>query len=396
VLDGLDITEPGFFLRPDYYELLGWLRDESPVHAVTDGSLLVSRYDDIRGISRQPELFSSRHGAMANDPVRGHEPNDETASILHLDPPLHAAYRRLLNREFTPRAVGRLEPAIRERTRAVLDALPSDEPVDLVAEVTSPIPVMVIADLLGIGDGDLADFRRWSDAVISVSDFPTDETLRLAAELFGFLGDHVTRRLAQEGDQADDLLGLLVKAEVEGHPLTPGQIRMFCLTLLVAGNETTRSLLAGGIHALALHPDQRAALAAEPAMVPNAIEECLRWVAPIQAFCRTALADTSIAGVEVPAGSYLVLLYASGNRDERAFGPTADRFDIARPATPAHVAFGFGEHLCLGAALARLEARVVLEELLARFPAYQLAGEPVLSPSTLTRAIERLPVVLAP
>lgn len=401
MLDDLDIRQPGFFLRPDYYEQLAWLRAESPVHPVADGSLLVSRYDDIREISRRPELFSSRHGAMANDPVRGHEPNDEAASILHLDPPRHAAYRGLLNREFTPRAVSRLEPAIRDMTRTVLDALPRHEPVDLVAEVTSPIPVMVIAELLGIGDGDMADFRRWSDAVITVSDFPTDESLRLSGELFGFLGDHVARRLAERGGDDhghDDLLGLLVRAEVDGAPLTPGQIRMFCLTLLVAGNETTRSLLAGGAQALAEHPDQRARLAADldPGAVAGAVEECLRWVTPIQAFCRTAMVDTEIAGVPVPAGSYLVLLYASGNRDERVFGPTADRFDAARPATPAHVAFGFGEHLCLGSALARVEARIVVEELLARFPSYELAGEPAFTPSTLTRGIERMPVVLAP
>jgi cytochrome P450 len=404
VLDDLDITRPGFFLRPDYYELLAWLRSESPVHAVADGSLLVSRYDDIREISRRPELFSSRHGALANDPVRAAGPDDEAGSILHLDPPRHAAYRRLLNREFTPRAAGRLGPMIRERTRAVLAELPTDEPIDFVAEVASPIPVMVIAELLGIGDGDLADFRRWSDAVITVSDFPTDESMRLGAELFRFLGDHVKRRMARrgaagdpgDGGPGDDLIGLLVRAEVDGAPLTAAQIHMFCLTLLVAGNETTRSLLAGGAHALAEHPDQRAHLVAVPTDVPNAVEECLRWVTPIQSFCRTATADTEIAGVPVPAGSYLLLLYASGNRDERAFGPTADRFDVTRPATPAHVAFGFGEHLCLGSALARLEARVVLEELLARFPTYEPVGEPELTPSTLTRSIDRMPVVLAP
>jgi cytochrome P450 len=393
-LEDLDVTRPGVFQRPDYYELLAWLRAESPVHRVADGSLLVSRYDDIREISRRPELFSSRHGAIVNDPLRGGKPDDQAGSIVHLDPPLHTAYRQLLNRRFTPRAVGGLEPAIRELTRSVLDRLPAREPVDFVAEVASPIPVMVIADLLGIAAGDRSDFRRWSDALITISDFPTEESMRLSAELFEFLGDHVARGLAE--DSGDDLLGLLTRAEVGGRPLTPEQIRMFCMTLLVAGNETTRSLLAGGVQALAEHPGQRARLAADPEAMATAVEECLRWVTPIQAFCRTALADTEIAGVDVPAGSYLVLLYASGNRDERAFGPTADQFDAARPPSPAHVAFGFGEHLCLGSALARLEARIVLEELLARFPGYELAGEPVLTPSTLTRSIENMPVVLIP
>jgi cytochrome P450 len=394
VLDDLDVTRPGFFLRPDYYDLLAWLRGESPVHPVADGSLLVSRYDDIREISRRPDVYSSRHGVLVNDPLRGAQPDDEAGSIIHLDPPLHAAYRRLLNREFTPRAVGGLEPAIRRLTRSVLEGLPRGEVVDFVAEIAVPIPVMVIADLLGIADGDRADFQRWSDAVITVSDFPTDESVRLGAELFAFLGEHVDRRRADPG--GDDLLGLLARAEVDGRPLTFEQMRLFCLTLLVAGNETTRSLLAGGAQVLAEHPDQRARLAADPERMPAAVEECLRWVTPIQAFCRTAMADTEVAGVPVPAGSYLVLLYASGNRDERVFGPAADRFDASRPPTPAHVGFGFGEHLCLGSALARLEARVVLEEVLARFPRYALAGEPVLTPSTLTRSIERMPVILDP
>ena len=170
---------------------------------------------------------------------------------------------------------------------------------------------------------------------------------------------------------------------------------LFCLTLLVAGNETTRSLLSGGLHALAEHPDQRAALVADPALLGDAVEECLRWVTPIQAFCRTTTRDVEVGGCPIPADAYLVMLYASGNRDESVFGPTARSFDVARPPTPGHVAFGFGEHLCLGAALARLEARIVLEEVLLRFPAYEVIGPPTYVPSTLTRSMDTLPLRLA-
>jgi cytochrome P450 len=167
---------------------------------------------------------------------------------------------------------------------------------------------------------------------------------------------------------------------------------MFSLTLLVAGNETTRHLLSGSLIALAQHPDQRAALVADPSGLPGAVEECLRWVTPIHQFARTVVADTTIGGRPVAADDYVVMLYASGNRDEDAFGPTADRFDVTRPASPPNLGFGFGEHLCLGAALARLEGRVVLEEVLARHPTFELAGDPVIAPSSLVHGPETLAV----
>jgi cytochrome P450 len=387
----LDITRPGFFLQPDYPELLRWLRDESPVHRLVDGTVLVSRYDDIRSISRQPELFSSRHGALVNDPVRASGPDDGSGSILHLDPPIHAEWRKLMHREFTPKAAMRFEPIIRATTTAILDRFRPGDAIDFVEEVAAPIPVLVIAELLGIGDADRKDFRRWSDAVISVVDAPSDDGAAALGELWVFLTDHVRRRFDAPGD---DLLSVLATSSVGGRPLTPAQVLMFCLTLLVAGNETTRSLLGGAALALAEHPDQRATLAADASLVPGAVEECLRWVTPIQAFCRTATQATTVAGTAVAEGDYLVLLYASGNRDERAFGPTAGRFDAHRAAAPAHVAFGFGEHLCLGAALARLEGRIVLEALLDRFAEWHVIGEPTYANSTLTRSIDALPVRL--
>ncbi len=392
-LEGLDITRPGFFLRDDYDDVLAWLRANDPVHELADGSWLISTYDDIRAISRQPEVFSSRRGALVNDPLRGSEPNDASGSLLHLDPPIHADYRKLLNRRFTPRAAGSMEDGIRALTTEALDALTFGEEIDAIARIAAPIPVAVIADLLGIADGDRTDFRRWSDAVIEISDNPGDEVVMAATvELFTYLDAHVHQRMVEP---QDDLISMLVGAEVGGAPLTQAQVLMFCLTLLVAGNETTRSLLSGGMAALAEHTDQRAALAADPSLIAGAVEECLRWVTPIQAFCRTTTQPVELSGRSIPADAYLVLLYASGNRDETVFGPTARSFDVRRPATPGHVAFGFGEHLCLGAALARLEAKIVFEELLRRFPDYSVIGPPTFTPSTLTRSMDTLPVRLA-
>jgi cytochrome P450 len=375
-LADLDVEAAGFYLRPDYYELLAWLRANDPLHRSSNGMVLITRYEDIREVSRRPDAFSSRRGALINDPLRAVEPNDESGSLIHLDPPLHADYRKLLNREFTPRAVGRLEEAVRTITNRTFDRLAPGDEVDLVDAVAVPIPVLVIADLLGIGDGDLADFRRWSDAVIEISDNPTPDVIAAAGELFAFLDGHVRQRFESPGD---DILSLLATSQVGERALTKAQVQMFAVTLMIAGNETTRSLISGG---------------ADPGMLGGAVEECLRWVTPIQAFCRTANAATAVGDHAVDAGDYVVMLYASGNRDEAAFGPTAGAFDVARPPTPAHVAFGFGEHLCLGAALARLEARIAFEELLRRFPDFEVIGPAECSPSTLTRNLSTLPVRL--
>jgi cytochrome P450 len=405
VLATLDVTQPGFYLRDDYDELLAWLRAHDPVHrsaaSGATGMVLVSRYDDIRDISRQPERFSSRSGALVNDPVRAAGPNDEAASLLHLDPPVHADYRKLLNREFTPRAVARMETAVRRAVTAAFDALDAraadGEAADLVEHVASPVPLAVIADLLGMDDYDPATLRRWSDAAIDVLDHPTGEVLDALVDFGRFLDGHVRQRFESPGD---DLLSLLATSTVGDHHLTPAQVQMFCITLVVAGNETTRALISGGALALAQHPDQRARLAAAVAggdegASATAVEELLRWTTPIQAFCRTATTDVTVgegSGSAVAAGDYLVLLYASGNRDEAVFGPSAGSLDVTRPASPAHLAFGFGEHLCLGASLARLEARLAVEELLRRHPTYEVVGDPTYVPSTLTKSLATLPI----
>ncbi len=391
-LAAIDVSAPGLFVQPGYFDLLARLRREAPVLRCDNGIWLLSRYDDIRGVSRDPRRFISRRGVLVDDPLRaaGGEA-DPTYSILHLDPPLHARYRALINRMFTPRAVAPLEASIRAIVGQVLDALPLEEPIDLVDAVAAPIPIAVIAEFFGVPDADRALFRRWSDAAIDTSSSKGSEQAADFAEMARFLLDHIDSPATEH----HDVLNTLKHASLDGRrPLDRAEIMSFCLTLLIAGNETTRHLISGGAMALAEHPDQRAALVGSAAGVPAAVEELLRWVTPVQAFGRTTATDVEIDDVPIPAGEFVVMLYASGNRDEAVFGPTASMLDIHRPVSPAHVAFGFGEHLCLGASLARLEARVVFEELLARFPAYELAGEPVFLESTLVRGLRSLAVVL--
>lgn len=390
---GIDPGTPGFFLRPDYYEVLARLRAEAPVFEYAPGIKAVTRHRDIRDISRNPETFCSGRGALVNDPLR--EGGTIAGSILHMDPPEHGAWRRTLNREFTSRALERMEDEIRQLAVQLLDAIPPGEVVDLVDVLAAPLPVLVICDLLGVPDANRSDFRRWSDATILASDgraaLPPD-ALRDVMELVAFLEQLAADKLA---DPAEDVVSLLVGSEVDGRRLSPAELVTFNMSLLVAGNETTRHLISGGMMALAEHPDEREKLARDPSAIPLAVEECLRWVTPIQQFARTATRDAEVGDVTVAEGDYLVMLYASGNRDEAAFGPTAGRFNATRPIEIPNLAFGFGEHLCLGAALARLEARIVFEELLVRYPRYELAGDADWLPSSLVRGPDSVPVVFA-
>jgi len=378
----------------DVESVYAWLRDEDPVHRWRDGHWVVARFDDVRAVSRDPARFSSAHGVLVNDPSRIHGHRASGApSILEMDPPEHPRYRAIVSRAFTPRAVAAMESRIRTLAWAALDAVPAETEIDFVEQVAVPLPLAVIAELVGMTDVAPDQFRIWSDECIKAAD-GLDADLGIVGELVramhGAIVEH--RRHGR-----DDVLQRLVDAEVDGERLTDDELLVFCMSLLVAGNETTRNLITGGALALHAAPEQRDWLAADPrARLADAVEELLRWVTPIKAFARTATQDLDLAGSRIAAGDYLVLLYASANRDERAFGPTAGQLDVTRSPDPAHVAFGFGPHLCLGASLARLEARVLFEELLTRWPRYAITGTPTPLRSTLVNGIERLPAVLAP
>lgn len=389
----IDPRDPSFFVREDYYDVLARLRAEDPVHQCAPGFWAVTRYEDIRSLSRDPGHFCSGRGALVNDPLRENSAAAGSRSILHMDPPEHAEFRGLVNRRFTPRALSGLSGSIRSTASALLDAVGTRDEIDFVAALAAPFPLIVIAELLGIDESDREDFRGWSDAAIESPDLPPAETMAALGELSGFIVEHIRAKRERPGD---DLVSLLVDSEVGGCPLSKEELFMFLLTLLVAGNETTRTLLSGAALVLGEHPEQRAALAADASLLPGAVEECLRWVTPVHAFCRTATEDTMVGASHISEGDYLCMLYASGNRDERIFGEDAARFDVRRRTNPVHLAFGFGEHVCLGASLARLEARVFLEELLARYPGYEVSGTAERVRSTTVAGIRSLPVVLDP
>jgi cytochrome P450 len=382
----MNVLEPEFWMDP--YPTFARLRAETPVHWHDDAQLwTIARHDDVMRISRDPITFCSGKGVLPADRQRQVSGD---ASILFLDPPDHQRHRKLVSPAFTPRRLAALEARIRELARALLDEVEPGNAVDFASAVAVPLPMLVIADMLGVPAEDHDRFKVWSDAMIDAATEPKEETYELAFELWGYFEKIIEQRRV---DPADDLVSVIAHAEVDDVPLNNAELNGFCMTLLVAGNETTRNLITGGIEALTQYPDQLQRLVAERTLIPSAVEEMLRWVTPVMNFARTATTDVELRGQEIGEGQMVFMLYGAANRDEEVFGPSADTFDVGRQPNP-HVAFGFGEHYCMGASLARLEARVLFDELLQRFSTIELAGQPERLRSSLMRGLVQLPVTL--
>jgi cytochrome P450 len=384
------------FYLDDPHAAFRKLRAEDPLHWYAGGSFwCATRHAEVQEISRRPRTFSSAHGTQLFEIPRrlaGEELAMEVApSIIRMDPPAHNRHRKLAIGAFTPRMVAALEPRVRELARESVAAIPPGEVFDFVERIAIPLPMFVIAELLGVPHSDYGDFRRWSDALIEAgSSGPGPESMASVAELFVYMtAKAAERRRAPR----EDVLTKLALAELDGERLSDAELGIFCLTLLVAGNETTRNLISGGMRELLEHRAQWEKLCAEPSLLPGAVEEMLRFVSPIQNFVRRVQHDTELAGKKLHAGEYVAMFYGSANRDEAVFGERAEDFDVTRPNADRHLAFGFGEHLCLGASLARLEARVMFEELIARGPGFAPAGPARKVPSTLVNGVVEMPVV---
>jgi cytochrome P450 len=288
-----------------------------------------------------------------------------------------------------------LEDGIRARVRALVDGIEPGVPVDVVGDLAVPLPLQVISDVLGVPEDEWPRFFRWSEAVIpGATDWPEEERAQLSAEMVNYLLAAAADRRAHP---KDDIISELGAAEVDGDRLTDAELGMFLVQLLVAGNETTRNMMSGGLVGFAGAPGQWEGLAARAAAgtnraLPLAVEEMLRWTTPVVAFMRTTTREVELAGRELGAGEPVLMLYASANRDESVFGPTAASFDAARDPNP-HVAFGFGAHFCIGAVLARVEGRILLEELLARFATVESAGPVVRTASPVIAGVKSAPLV---
>jgi cytochrome P450 len=377
------------FLAGDPFPVFRRLRAESPVHwHPTPGFWALTRHEDVVAVSRDPATFCSSRGILLSDIERPIMPRQ---SIIYIDPPEHVQYRKLVQPAFSPGRLRDLERRIGDIVHELLDAIEPGEPFDFVDGFAAPLPMLVIAEMLGVPGEDRARFKRWSDAIIDAGTRPTPDNMAQSAELLEYFAAVLAERRERPGD---DLISVLVHSEIDGERLAEFDLLMFCMTLLVAGNETTRNLLSHGAVALATDPDERACLAREPSLLPRAVEEMLRWGSPVASFMRVATRATEIRGTPVREGDRLLLFYVAANRDESVFGADAEEFRVARDAS-RHLAFGFGEHFCLGAQLARMEGRIAFAALLERFARWEVAGRIERLPSLFMRGIVRLPLRLA-
>jgi cytochrome P450 len=393
----VDLLDLSLFADGPPHDLFRRLRDEAPVCFLPEpdgpGYWAVTRYADVVEVSRHPQTFGSHPNTMIHDPEDGGA--GAGAIMLNTDPPQHTKLRKLVNRGFTPRQVAALEPRIRDLVTGLLDAAAARETCDLVTDVAVELPLQVIAELVGVPNEERHQVFGWTEVMMSIGDPETGYTeidARAAmAAMWGYADQLANERAGGEGD---DLLSVLLRAEVDGDQLSPMDVDLFFMLLMNAGSETTRNLITGGTLTLFEQPTERARLLDDLSRLPSAIEEMLRWVTPVTHFRRTAREDTELDGQTIREGDKVSIWYTSANRDDAQF-PEADRFDVTREPNE-HVAFGAGgPHFCLGASLARLEARVMFEELLGRFPGIEPAGAPRRLASNFINGIKSLPVRLA-
>ncbi len=388
--EGLDLLDGGWY-ADDPHEIWSWMRREAPVyHDEVSDVWGIARYDDVLAIEKDPRTFSSRRAARPH--------GMPLPMMISMDDPDHRQRRSLVNRGFTPRRIGEMEDTVAGLCRRIVDRVCEAGSCDFVWDVAAPLPLMVIADLLGFGEDAYDDLLRWSDDMLrATSASAPPEVLSTAADaMLGFRELQLRVIAERRDDPRDDLISTLCAAEIDGHRLDDESIVNETLLLLIGGDETTRHVISGGMLALLDHPDQRAALAVDPRLLPLATEELLRWVSPVKNMSRTVTTDVELRGQHLREGDEVMLFYPSANRDEAVFA-APDALDVRRDPNP-HLAFGFGPHYCLGASLARLELKVMFREVLVRLPDLELASSDALPvrPSNFVSGHEAMPVRFTP
>jgi cytochrome P450 family 142 subfamily A polypeptide 1 len=404
----MDVRVP--YLQPESWdsmmpERLRWLRENEPVYwSEVDNLWVLTKYADVEYVSKHQEIFTSALGVRPGTPAK--------IGLIDEGEPRHSQLRRLINRGFTPRMVAKLEETFLSITTDAIDSVAADGECDFVTSIAVPLPLMLIAEMMGIGRADYPRFHRWSDDMIQADGSKDPAVMMKAGAAFMEYSTYLRRVIEdRRANPIDDLVSILTGAK-DGGMLTQfehadavglggehagvanDELLMLLTILLVAGNETTRNGISGGMQLLIENPGERAKLIADPSLIPSAVEEMVRMVSPVHSFSRTALEDTEIRGQKIAKGQSVLMVYPSANRDTDVYDDP-DTFRVDR--NPTHLGFGVGTHFCLGANLARMEMRVAFEQLLRRLPdmAYS-AGGPVIKPAALVRACMEMRVRFTP
>jgi cholest-4-en-3-one 26-monooxygenase len=399
-VDPLDLLDAARYGRRGYpHDVWTRLRAEAPVARFEAEGFLpfwaITKHADVQHIASRPLQFSSAQGIILHRPGMPPAPSE---ILVNMDPPRHGPMRRVANPKFTPRAVRARRDDIERLALEIVDALSDgggSGEIDFVERIAAPFPLAVIAWTLGVPRDDVGHLFRWTNEIIGKEDpeyrrpgeSPGKTMRRARGELHAYFAGLIEER---RRDPRDDLVSELLTVEIDGVPLNQEQLLSYCELLVEAGNETTRNAISGGLLAFSENPDQWARLRAEPELLPDAVEEILRWVTPISHFTRVATEDVEVRGVTIPAGEQVALYFASANRDEEVFADPFE-FRIDRRPNP-HLAFGFGEHFCMGAHLARVELDVVFRLLLARLESFEVSGPVERLESLINGSIKHLPI----
>ncbi|MDA8359989.1 MAG: cytochrome P450 [Actinomycetota bacterium] len=396
----VDLSDSLTYVPGVPHEYLAELRRSDPVHWTEEaggpGYWAVTKYDDCVTVNRDYERFSSQRKGTMPFELTDEEIAQQSLMMLNMDPPLHTRYRRLVNKGFTPRMVRDLEVSIHRTADRIIDGVCERGEADFVTEISAELPLQVIAELLGVPHEERHRMFDWSNRMVGSEDpeyrVTPEDALVAAMELYGYASElFAKKRLDPHGD----LMSVLTQVEVEGQRLSDAELELFFLLLTVAGNETTRNLMSGAMHAFFQFPDQWRLLREDPGLLSPATEEMLRFVTPVMNFRRTATCDLELRGTPIREGDKVVFFHASANRDEDVFDHP-DELDIRRDPNP-HIAFGGGgPHFCLGANLARMEIQVMYKHLLERLPDIHQNGDVQRLQSRFINGVKHLPVAFTP
>jgi cytochrome P450 len=394
-----DLTDPDNFVASVPHDTFRRLRAEAPVcwhpERKGPGFWVVSKWADVRAVSLDQATFSSWHGGVVIREMSAAQITSQREMLIAMEPGRHGKHRRLVSGTFASRVIRALEPRLRGLVTGLLDEVGPRGGCDFVTDVACELPVIAICELLGVPVEDRGKIVEWSNAMVGLDDPEyADDSNRgpLAAMQLAMYAQELSER--RRADPRDDIVSELLRAEVDGEKLSQAEFNGFVLLLAVAGNETTRNLISGGIAMLSEHSGERERLLADPGLIPTAVDEMLRYHPPVLHFRRTAMRDVELRGVQIREGDKVTVWYVSANRDEEVF-PDPDRFDVGRTPND-HLSFGFGPHYCLGASLAHLEACIMFEELLRRFPDVTVAGPIERLRANHINGIKHLPVRFTP